>query len=158
MRRGGRDAVIAWAARGNVPSFGKQGRVTYRRVLRPQMPRMCMRVHSAAYGARQAQALAQSHQLDAETPEPQMIGSLAQHATMLGAREAGRCRRGPRRAVGWLAAVSGAGAHALIRQPVRMIQVETASAPKKNTSVTAKLTPMCISDWPKKLQRKPLMR
>ena len=49
-------------------------------------------------------------------------------------------------------------AQALIRQPVRMIQVETASAPKKNTSVTAKLTPMCISASPKKLQRKPLIR
>ena len=45
-----------------------------------------------------------------------------------------------------------------MRQPVFMIQVATHNAPKKNTSVTPKLMPMCISELPKKLQRKPLIK
>ena len=47
---------------------------------------------------------------------------------------------------------------ALMRQPVFTIHVATQSAPKKNTSVTPKLMPMWISELPKKLQRKPLIR
>ena len=47
---------------------------------------------------------------------------------------------------------------ALSRHPVRMIQVATDSATRKNTTVIEKLMPTCISAVSKKLHRKPLIR
>jgi hypothetical protein len=48
--------------------------------------------------------------------------------------------------------------HALSRHPVFMIQVAITSDTRKNSKVIERLMPKCISDFSKKLQRKPLIR
>ena len=50
------------------------------------------------------------------------------------------------------------GRHALSRHPVLMIQVAITSDTRKNSKVIERLMPKCISDFSKKLQRKPLIR